>query len=678
MKPTPQQRAVIQHRDGHALVQAVAGSGKTGTLVQRVHDLLREEPHRTVRAVMFNRDAAAEFEERVRAECGPRARVKVQTFHSIGYALTQTLVSRGWLAPAAIETNPQWLNKAAQQALRAAKARYYGGRQTQVDADELSALLQFYDRALGDVRHGDAVRTQSDPEYFIEAVEALEAQRREQGIRGFAHLLSDPVRCLQDQPEAREGITDRIDELLVDEFQDVNGVQYELMRLLAGERARVVVCGDPDQTIYAWRGARVDFILERFAEDFPPVTRYPLTYTQRYGHEIAILATHAIRHNRLRPDSLCVSADGTPDSRVRRLTTPAGHASRAVDELKSACVTWNDAAVVCRLWSLALPFQLQCLHRGIPYRVEDSRPFIGGDATIGAARALLRVASGMFSELSRAERQAIARAFLTTPPLGLNSDALDQVARRVADQPDQAEAAILEGTRYSTVRSQHDQIATRAQLWSSFQSGRWTGTSARRVLEHFSRLTGLLSEPDHNGAGVGSRRLQAWNAVLELADGLGEGPTGLADALDAALKQEQEVRKGAPDDAIQLTTVHSAKGLQWSVVVLPGLSEGTFPCLHQGDADIEAERRLFYVGLTRAQNLALLLTPPDEKLDEYACNRRREIPRQPRASRFVYEAAPGWAIAPVARGETDELVARDPDCARRYLEAAGFRVNDPA
>lgn len=671
---TPQQQAVCAHREGHALVQAVAGSGKTGTLVARVAALVEEEPSRVVRAVMFNRDAAAEFAERLEAQALQNARIKTQTFHSIGYALTQRLVQSGWLEPAVVETGRRWLEEAAQRAIRTAKSQHHGGRQVQVDRDEINGFLQFYDRLLGDVRDPDEVRSIDDPEYFVHAVEAVETERRQLGIRGYGHLLSDPVRCLLEHPEARQGITDRIDELLVDEFQDVNGVQYELVRLLAGNRARVVVCGDPDQTIYAWRGARVEFILKRFAQDFAPITHFPLTYSQRYGHEISALASHVIRHNRLRPDSLCVSAAGTPDSIVRRVVAEPGSTGNALDQAAASATSWSNVAIVCRLWSLAIPYQLECLRRGIPYQVESNRPYLAADATMLGLLAVLRIAGGLFEYLPLDERRAEARAFLSLPPLGISSDALDLIARHVAERPDQAEACILEATRHSTTRSVNEEITARAQLWSALQSSRWRKADPRALLEHHGRMTQLVNVQDSD-VNTGSRRRQVWCTVLDMSSRIGETPAALCDQLAALLDRERELRRGPASEAMHITTVHSAKGLQWDSVVVPGLSEGVFPCSLQGDPDMEAERRLFYVALTRARSTAVLVTPPDKQLDEYIANRLQRIPKSPHASRFVYEAAPGWAIAPVARGETDQLVARDEECARRYLEAAGFQVS---
>lgn len=679
MNPSPQQKAAIDHRHGHALVQAVAGSGKTGTLVARVLGLIAESPDTVVRCVMFNRDAADEFKGRIEPDLPPRARVKVQTFHSLGYALTRHLVAEGWLEPATVETDTRWIDTTAQSALRAAKTRFYGGRQSQLDHTEISDFVQFYDRALGDIGAYDEVRTASDPEYFPAAAAAVERERLQQGMRGFAHLLSDPIHCLREQPGALAAVSNRIDQLLVDEFQDVNAVQYELIRLLAGERAQVMVCGDPDQTIYAWRGARIEFITARFQHDFHPVATYPITYTQRYGHEIALLASHAVRHNRQRPDCLCVSAEGTPHSRARRIDAAPGSAREALTAAVEAATDddWGGVGVLCRLWSLAIPYRLECLRRNIPYHIDGNRPALFSDLTLRAVEAVLRVAAGRFPALSRVDRQRVAHAVLSMPSTGLKEDALERISARVADHPTQAESAILEGTRYTTSRTHLEAITARAQLWGALESGRWRGASAAAVLDHYARMTELIApNPDRSGTDqeTATQRLQMWLALVDMARASETDAGEMADLIDELRAKEQARTDRATEGALCLTTVHSAKGLQWDVVVLPGLSEGVFPCRQQGEPDMEAERRLFYVALTRARRTALLITPPDPKLDEYGNNRRRRIPEAPRASRFVYEASPGWEVARVARGETDRLIARDPDCARQYLEAIGFQV----
>lgn len=678
MNPTAQQQAIIEHRGGHALVQAVAGSGKTGTLVARVRELVAEAPNMALRCITYNRDAAQEFQARVEPDLPSGARVKVQTFHSLGYALTHYLVTEGWLEPATIDTSSRWLESAAQSALRAAKSRFYGGRQCQVDSAEIGDFLGFYDRALGDVRDYDDVRLGCDPEYFPDAVTAIEQDRSERGLRGFAHLLSDPVRCLREHPQARAAVANKVDEILVDEFQDVNGIQYELVRLIAGERARVVACGDPDQTIYAWRGAQIDIINHQFQRDYQPVTTFELNYTQRYGHEIALLASHVIRNNQLRPDTLCISAPTTPASTVKRLDVAPGRAGEVLDQVAQNMPDggWAQVGVLCRLWSLAVPYRLECLRRDIPYRIEGNRPALFKDRTLQAARAVLQVAAGQYTSLPREQRQRVAYWFLATPPAGLNEDALERISTRLADHPTQGEAVILEGTRHATSRTHQEAITSRAQLWAALESGRWGGATAAAVLEHYARMTHLLTATPDKGVAdqdTATHKAQVWLTLSDMAQKHASDAAGMADLLDD-LERKEQGRTSQSDDALCLTTVHAAKGLQWDLVVIPGLSDGIFPSRQQGEPDIESERRLFYVALTRARCLALLVTPPDPQLDEYAQNRRPRIPEAPRASRFVYESSPGWEVSRVVNGDSDQLIARDPDCARRYLEEIGFNV----
>ena len=254
-----EQREVICHTDGHALVSAVAGSGKSQTLVERVARLVEGGcAYDRILVLMFNVGAAEEFSRRLAQRMPHLPNPTIQTFHAYGQSLCRQLERSGLLTPAYLldETQAQPLGR---EVLEHVNAHREASQRIEISSDSVAALLSAMDTLKGVLYDGDYV-----PETIKGTVSALhlsaypvfERFRMLRQARLFGDLIADPVRAAKSDAGLRRAIGKRFDHIIVDEFQDINEAQMALVRLLAGRGAQVMAVGDDDQTIYTWRGAR--------------------------------------------------------------------------------------------------------------------------------------------------------------------------------------------------------------------------------------------------------------------------------------------------------------------------------------------------------------------------------------------------------------------------------------
>ena len=412
---TAAQRAAAQHSGGHARIVAVAGAGKTATLTHYLASRIQNgsAPERLL-VLMYNRAAQQNFQHRLQLMLPDHQMPRVRTFHALGLRLYQRLIQAGVLPPTSLSPMAE---TAVELKLKQLLQAQVSGEAVQEWLELAVAMLQ---QAKSDIRELDTVIRElsesAGASFLPEVLLQFERWRRNQGLITFDDMLYDPVQALIHQPHARSLVADRLDEILVDEYQDVNPVQHYLLQVLAGRRAQLMVIGDPDQTIYEFRGSSPEFITRRFAQDFPAPVTYCLPHTFRFGHSLALLANHLIGHNREREPILTLSAAGTPITRIQTAQT-TDHGARiatTIERLRKAGATCNAMAVLCRLWSYIRPVELELLARGIPYRIE-------GEQSILLSREIkpfwhcLELLSGAFFQHPAEQREAALFDLLTIP-----------------------------------------------------------------------------------------------------------------------------------------------------------------------------------------------------------------------------------------------------------------------
>jgi DNA helicase-2/ATP-dependent DNA helicase PcrA len=679
------QREAVLALEGPVLVIAGAGSGKTRTLVHRVVHLLESgvDPRRVL-AVTFTNRAAGEMRERVAAVAGARARgITVSTFHSLGARiLREYSVEAGLPDRFAIYATGDQLGVIRRIITEEVHVAATVGDETYDVARVLARISSWKNRmvtppeAAREVAEGRTRESRVD-DYAVLAADVFpryEESLRAAGACDFDDLLLRPVELLRNHAPVREALWRRWHYLMIDEYQDTNGAQLELARLLAGPRRNLCVVGDDDQSIYAWRGADIRNILD-FEAHFGNVRLVVLDENYRSTQRILDAANGVIAHNRARREKRMRTGNALgPKIDYWEFDAEGG---RSAEENEAAMIArevgirrfhenlkWNDFAVLYRANHQARPIEEEFRKANIPYRV------IGGTSYFD--RKEISDAAAYFRAVINPNDDIALRRIINFPARGIGRTTLLRLV----------EAARARGGPISSILAAVDSLegigAAQAEAIAAFR-------------ETLSRGRAQLAEVEAAlASGAGTASLERWAASLlrevRLEDALrAEAKNGraaeiridnLRDFLASITTYEQRTWAEAPlpdeetdwepptlhgflqrvslfadtdsgdeskddsGDLVTLMTMHGAKGLEFPHVFIAGLEEEILPharslhevAEHPGTDPIAEERRLFYVGMTRARH----------RLTLSGCRVRRRgtesIVRQP--SRFLKEIPP--------------------------------------
>ncbi|MFQ3786969.1 ATP-dependent helicase [Halomonas sp. A29] len=653
MRLTEEQRAVVEHGAGHARVAAVAGAGKTTTLVARVLHLLKQGvPANRILVLMFNRSAREDFQRRLveMAPVGQRL-PDVRTFHSLGHRLTASLTRWGALTPRRLIAADWQVERLLRQATLDV-LEDDDRREMALEADNLEALAHFCGLVKAEMLPAATLLERLDydegSEHFAETFERLEVLLDEHGLMTYSDLLYRPLRALEADIGLVRRVQGYLDQAIVDEYQDINQAQLRLLALLAGRDADVMAVGDANQCIYEWRGAHPDTMREHFTATFGTATDYPLSTTFRHGHSLALLANHAIAANRRRPDQLCLAAPGNPRT---ELAVEQGRAPllAALDHWQQGGRTLSEACLLVRSWALSVPVQLQLLQSGIPFRLSREDRFVFRLPLVQALAGYLRLARAPALLHDPAH---LLRLFEQPTPF-VARERLVALAQHLAQTqcyPERGDP-LLAGLKPMQRRNLKRRWTLLCELP---RLGDWPPA---RLLTHI--VDTLDAEKVLKRAAA---RREKGEEDVRLLDVLVEqaGETRHIDAFIELL--ERPVENHA--DGLLITTVHGAKGLEWPLVALAGANEEDFPHYSRDNPlspeRLEEERRLFYVAVTRARERLLLLHDGGDH----------------RPSRFLAETA--WEdcrqVASRLSDPVEEnaaLAVASPELVSRYLAAVG-------
>lgn len=621
MDYTPEQRAVIEHPQGaHAVVRAVPGAGKTTTLVARVVHLCARgaEPSR-IRVVMFNKAIQQTFEARL-AAAGVRG-VRVTTFDALGLEVLRAAERAGHLR-LPLEVIPGGTAEWAQSVHRK-------HREAIDHADEIAEAVAFWKAHL--VAHPRAAYP-TEPA-LVTAYAELEALRlKDRVLRvAFEDMVFTAVGVLRQRPR----LLGRIDHLLVDEFQDVNAGRVELMQRLLSPETCVMAVGDQDQGINEWCGAHPRHFRD-FERSFPglPTRRYPLTRSFRLGPRLAAAANALIRHNEDR-DLAEVVGGGAAPGRVEVVEDVAA----TVRALLAGGRAPAELAILYRSRAQGI-FALASLAAArVPMRTDDMSMLRQGRGP-ELALAYLRFASSdapttfedawpvVFAPDRFIRKEAFSGQMRQLGKRGLKSALAN---RKAARQHGQAPTGIDSMSELADLLQRMDRCDS---------AGAALDLLVREVDVPAQLCARIRSERDQELA------IASFDAVHALLRGLEVAPRDAADALAGLDPQAGE----APEDCVWASTIHKAKGMEWPCVLLPGLAEGVCPAAERGaalgtvdepegveqTAWIEQERRIFYVGLTRAIEAAYLQAagdPPSRFVAEVMAAAQREPQPKPQPKR---------------------------------------------
>ena len=657
---TAEQLAVVQHNiSSPAKVIAVAGAGKTTTLISRIEFLLEQgvDPSE-IGVFMFNKSAQEEFSERLSQhlkQTGQLRSPSVMTFHGFGLKLCRRLEQQGWLPNAKLLTDDFSLVKLVREALNRLVRK--GEKITlQDEKDWLEDVLLFIDQVkaaaapAGEVF--ESLGWSKERQFFPALYEELEDLRKRNNVRFFADLLADPYQLLLDLDDAErhqvQGFVPVFRYLLIDEFQDINPCQYELLKMLYPAPCQWMIVGDVQQCIYEWRGASPEIMASQFDHDFQGVETYPLSTSFRFGHAIGLMASSVISEND--PDALVIG-EGKQTQVAFARAPKTGKA--LLGELKAWLESGralNESAVLVRLYSDMVPVQLALMHKGVPYQLHGDSPLLE-NRQIRMLMAYLGVIAGGLEHPDRFFRRDDVDFLLSVPSLGgsvAQRNTLIQQARQsphLLPQIIETMAEQSEGWRAKKLYERADWLRSLSVYRSDPAQGLAYTLEKLGIYRYF--------ESTSNKDIQTQEKIATCDAFMAYVRGVG------GDA-ESVLTQLAQLNEKQADDVhgIHLMTIHKSKGLEFDLVLLSGLQEGRFPYYDEDLSSIDkqaaremaSERRLFYVAITRAkQKLVLLETPTP---DESKKMKRGDIPRAAlkhlALSRFVFEAQP-YAVSKITQ-----------------------------
>jgi len=648
-----QQRAAVEHDEGPLLVLAGAGSGKTRVITARIARLLAGGvPPGSILAVTFTNKAASEMRERIGATVGDEkaSAIWLSTFHSFGVRFVrEEAKALGMGSRFTIFDQGDSLGVVRELLRTEAKA------DRQLDAQAILSRISLWKNALFGP---DQVRAKGD-EYDQAAASiygAYESTLADMHAVDFDDLVTKPVVLLRDRPGIRSKWRSRFAHVLVDEFQDTNVAQLDLVRLLANERGNVCVVGDDDQSIYGWRGACVDNILD-FEQHFPGAVVTKLEQNYRSRASILNVANAAIEKSPKRPYAKVlkpVRESGAP-VRLCVLPEPQEEAKFVASEIRKLQRDGTDPreiAVLYRSNTQAKLLEEELRIAGIPYRVFGGTKFFDRKE-IKDGIAYMRVALNPRDELS-------LRRIVNTPARGLGALSL----RHIVEHAQAHRMSLLRALKNA---GQIEALSARAKASAArlgeaietagkgFRAGELSNTATALL-----RAVGMLR--DDADSSPDAKRRQAnidflRRSIERLEARSGADREALQQLLHHIALDPSDPDEPEPGRPVTLSSLHSAKGLEFSVVFLVGCVEGVLPHARTTDpkitdasmADLEEERRLFYVGVTRARDLLYLtrhkervargrlvkITPsrflqglPDADTETYQSTESRELGRQ--------------------------------------------------
>jgi DNA helicase-2/ATP-dependent DNA helicase PcrA len=591
------QRQAVAAPLGAALVLAGAGSGKTRVLVHRVAWLIQVEgvsPH-SILAVTFTNKAAAEMRRRIEGLLGhPGGSLWIGTFHGLAHRLLRLHWREAGLPQSFQILDAEDQARLLRKVLKA------------LELDETRwvprEILWFINAQKDEGLRAKHLKDDGDPtrRQLIQIYHAYEEACRRGGVVDFAELLLRAYEIWKENPSLLEHYRTRFRHVLVDEFQDTNAIQYKWLTLLAGPEGLPFVVGDDDQSIYRWRGARVEN-LHQFRRDYPKAELVKLEQNYRSTGTILKAANALISNNsgRLGKNLWTSGADG---ERVKLYA--AFNERDEADFVVNRIRDWverggarSEVAVLYRSNAQSRVFEEAFLNARMPYRVYGGLRFFER-AEIKDALAYLRLIA------SRADDTSFERV-VNLPTRGIGARTLDQVR----------EMARAKGTSLWMAASMciEGELAQRAgQALAAFMqtidklAEEVRGLELYEQVDHVVQSSGLIEHYKKEKGERGEGRIENLLELVSAARGFSpEGETDmqpLESFLAHAVLESGEGQADPYADCVQMMTLHSAKGLEFPVVFLAGVEEGLFP--HQRSASdvtaLEEERRLCYVGATRA------------------------------------------------------------------------------
>ncbi len=603
-----QQRIAVEHGRGPALVLAGAGSGKTRVIAHRIAYLIRNAAARpeNVLAVTFTNKAAREMRERVQKILGTSrsAEPLIATFHSFCVRLLRREIHRiGYKRDFSIyDTDDQ------KRLMKQILEEHAGPAKEMTPREVLSRISFAKNHGVSAEQY--AARYPADSAEDVQRFYgAYNARLKNANSLDFDDLLLKSVALLEQVPELRKYYGDWFGYILVDEYQDTNRPQYDLLRLLTSVHNNLFVVGDEDQSIYKFRGADIQNIL-KFEKDFPGARVIKLEQNYRSTGNILLVAGAVVENNTERKGKTLWTENAGGDiitchceeSAREEAEWVSGQIQRILGENPDCRI-----AVLYRANFLSRNFEDVLTEEGIPYAVVGSVAFFGR-MEVKDLLAYLRIV------LNPEDDIALLR-ILNTPPRGIGATTVDMLTRAALDKGVPILEALRAKARDPLLPARTSRVLQQFQKLVDGWSGLLDTATIGELLEKILKDTGYreMLRKQETAAEI-ENRLANLDELIRAASESEERGETISEFLDRA-SLASELDHLDPAARVALMTLHSAKGLEFDAVFLAGMEEGLFPHSQSMDskADLEEERRLCYVGITRARRKLFLTWTPFRK-----------------------------------------------------------------
>lgn len=641
--PTPEQQLIIQHDTGPALVFAVAGAGKTTTMVSRIERLVREKvfPAKAILATSFSNATVKDIAKAL-SKWEHCSEVRTLTLHSLGYRLIKRAKQKGYLANLELKEDASSTSSSKNilwdviKEVRQDKTSYA----KELDNLDQNDFLDWMSAAKGNLQYADTLSVNLPEQatkiisqavapkgldFYLDLYKRFEIIRQQKKLLSFDDMLLTGWEIIMRHEDILQEVRGFYQCVMVDEFQDVNLAQSELLDQITYPKRNYMAIGDDDQTIYEWRGASPKFILN-FEERYKAKT-YVINDNFRSKGEHLALANRVIERNKNRYAKHLNPSKGfggelkhfIHDDAKAMAEHIAATVSLAIKDGKSP----SSIAVLIRIYAQTAPIEAAFLQLAIPYSIIGNEPFylrneamvLTGYLQLGQIEAKLLAKETLTTE-DKVLFQSLIRTCINTPKRYISREISNYLVNEVCDA-NRSMTAILRKVAEERNANKIEDFA-----WLL----RWLAEShkaqAFNVLNSLEKRIGYI---DYLKSGssfkeVGLARADEARAFINFSSNMGTVPNFLQKLEELKILHQNQAKQNKQHtlDSVTFTTAFRAKGLQWPFVIIPDCNEGTFP---YGEAEEQAryeeERRLFYVAITRAEQTLHLHSRRQSKISSF-------------------------------------------------------------
>lgn len=600
----PMQKEAVLHTEGPLLVLAGAGSGKTRVLTHRIAYLIEEKGINpwNIMAITFTNKAAGEMRERVDRLVGFGAEsIWVSTFHS-----TCVRILRRHIESLGYTTNFTIYDSDDQKTLMRQVLKT-------LDIDPKlykdRAMLGFISTAKNELISAAEYELNNQGDFRQKKIASIykeyQNQLKKNNALDFDDLIMKTVELFQNNPEVIEYYQERFKYIMVDEYQDTNTAQFKLISLLAGKYRNLCVVGDDDQSIYKFRGANIENILN-FEKSYPGAKVIKLEQNYRSSQNILNAANEVIRHNRGRKDkTLWTANEEGPLVQFKQFENAPEEADAIVRDILNSSSDYQDCVVLYRTNAQSRLIEEKCLQHNVPYRMVGGVNFYQRKEIKDVLAYLKTIANGQ-DDLS-------ALRIINVPKRGIGATSLGRVQAFASEHGYGLYDAFCRANAVPSLGKAADKITAFTVLIEDFR-GRLSeeGYSLHELIEDILDETGYQAELEAEGEIECQTRLENIEELINKAvsyENEHEHPA-LAEFLEEVALVADIDRMETSENRVTLMTLHSAKGLEFPRVYLTGMEDGLFPSMMSISSDdkdaVEEERRLCYVGITRAREFLMM------------------------------------------------------------------------